>query len=77
MSDETASGERIVAPGRHEGERLEAALRPTALDGFIGQRQVCENLEVFINAAKAGAKPWTTCFFTDRLGSARRRWPAS
>lgn len=56
MADEKALDKRIIAGAEHEderGERLEAALRPTALDGFIGQRQVCENLEVFINAAKA------------------------
>ncbi len=52
MANEKAPDERITAGAEHEGERLEAALRPTALDGFIGQRQVCENLEVFINAAK-------------------------
>jgi Holliday junction DNA helicase RuvB len=56
MSDEKVLNERIIAAAEHEGERgerLQAALRPTALDGFIGQRQVCENLGVFINAAKA------------------------
>ncbi len=56
MGNEKAPDERIIAGAEHEGERgerLEAALRPTALDGFIGQRQVRENLEVFINAARA------------------------
>ena len=48
--------ERIVSPQRTEADEQEASapvsLRPTSLDDFVGQRQVCENLKVFIEAAK-------------------------
>ena len=52
MSDE----DRIVAPeeAQDEGgrEAAEHALRPTSLDEFVGQQQVRENLDVFIQAAR-------------------------
>jgi Holliday junction DNA helicase RuvB len=35
-------------PGEPEG-----SIRPQSLDDFVGQRQVCENLKVFISAARA------------------------
>lgn len=34
-------------------EDLESSFRPQVLDDFIGQRQACENLSVFIKAAKS------------------------
>lgn len=43
--------ERIVS-GHRQGEDSEASFRPLRLDDFIGQRQACENLSVFIRAAK-------------------------
>jgi Holliday junction DNA helicase RuvB len=43
--------DRIVAP-EHDGEEAESSLRPLALEDFIGQRQVRENLSVFIAAAR-------------------------
>lgn len=53
----TASGanapapeDRVVAPAAAE-EDVDAGLRPTSLDGFIGQRPICENLRVFVTAA--------------------------
>ncbi len=48
--------QRIVTP--HElpeddnGINSPVNLRPTSLDDFVGQRQVCENLKIFIEAAK-------------------------
>lgn len=48
--------ERIVSP--HElpeddnGINPPVNLRPSSLDEFVGQRQVCENLKIFIEAAK-------------------------
>ncbi|MBQ8785004.1 MAG: Holliday junction branch migration DNA helicase RuvB [Alphaproteobacteria bacterium] len=48
--------ERIVTP--HElpeddnGVNAPANLRPTSLNDFVGQKQVCENLKIFIEAAK-------------------------
>ncbi len=49
------SGEpdRIVGSERSTTDRPEVALRPLSLDDFVGQRQVRENLRVFIAAAKA------------------------
>ncbi|MGB9791213.1 MAG: Holliday junction branch migration DNA helicase RuvB [Thermacetogeniaceae bacterium] len=44
--------ERIVSPARLPGDSIEATLRPRFLKDFIGQRQVKENLAVFIEAAK-------------------------
>lgn len=44
--------ERIVSPARLPGDGIEAALRPRFLKDFIGQKQVKENLAVFIEAAK-------------------------
>ena len=44
---------RMIAPERREDDALEASLRPKGLGEFVGQRQVRENLSVFIQAAKA------------------------
>src|SRR5258707_4208987 len=45
--------ERLVAPKRAEEDAAELALRPQTLDDFIGQKQLRENLKVYIAAAKA------------------------
>jgi len=45
--------ERVVAGKRAEEDAAELALRPQTLDEFIGQKQVRENLKIFIAAAKA------------------------
>lgn len=48
--------ERLVSPKEHPEDEREVNspvnLRPTCLDEFVGQRQVCENLKIFIDAAK-------------------------
>lgn len=50
--------ERIVSPKRQTEDESEATLnspvnlRPQSLADFVGQRSVCENLKVFIEAAK-------------------------
>ncbi|SIS39349.1 Holliday junction branch migration DNA helicase RuvB [Insolitispirillum peregrinum] len=44
--------ERLVSP-KPRPEDIEASFRPQVLDDFIGQRQACENLSVFIKAARA------------------------
>jgi len=44
---------RLVAGQRLDGDEAEPKLRPQALEDFIGQRQVRENLRVFIDAARA------------------------
>ena len=50
--------ERIVSPKKQEDDEDQTLnapvnLRPTSLSDFVGQRAVCENLKVFIDAAKA------------------------
>src|SRR5476649_2218489 len=49
--------ERLVAPKRAEEDAAELALRPQTLDDFVGQKQVRENLKIFITAAKARGEP--------------------
>ena len=44
--------ERLVTPKRSDEDAAELALRPQTLDDFIGQKQVRENLKIFITAAK-------------------------
>lgn len=51
--------ERVVSPQKQEGDEIVNApinLRPVSLDDFVGQRQVVENLKVFIEAAKTRAE---------------------
>ncbi|HEX4079904.1 MAG TPA: Holliday junction branch migration DNA helicase RuvB [Rhizomicrobium sp.] len=48
-----AGSDRLVAPGRQDDDAVEASLRPKRLSEFVGQRQVRENLSVFIAAARA------------------------
>ena len=47
-----AAPERLVTPKRSDEDAAELALRPQTLDDFIGQKQVRENLKIFITAAK-------------------------
>ena len=47
-----AAPERLVTGKRSEEDAAELALRPQTLDDFIGQKQVRENLKIFITAAK-------------------------
>ena len=45
--------DRIVSPAAQDEERnFEVALRPTSLDDFAGQPNVCEQLSIAIEAAK-------------------------
>lgn len=46
------SEERLVS-GEPGEEDLEGSLRPQVLGDFIGQQQVCENLSVFVQAARS------------------------
>jgi Holliday junction DNA helicase RuvB len=46
-------GDRLVAGKRAEEDAAELALRPQTLDDFVGQKQVRENLKIFITAARA------------------------
>ncbi|MDA0675680.1 MAG: Holliday junction branch migration DNA helicase RuvB [Proteobacteria bacterium] len=49
----TTGEERVVAGDRIGADDGEQGLRPRKLTEFIGQRQVCENLAVFVEAARA------------------------
>lgn len=48
--------ERLVSPQKQaedeQGVNAPVNLRPTCLADFVGQRQVCDNLKIFIEAAK-------------------------
>ncbi len=46
------SGPRAVAPEYGQDDAFELKLRPESLDDFIGQRQLCDNLSVFVAAAR-------------------------
>ena len=48
--------ERLVSAEKAGTDSPDTALRPTSLDDFVGQRQVCDNLKVFIEAAKSRAE---------------------
>ena len=44
---------RVIAAGKDEEDAPEASIRPLALDEFVGQRQLRDNLRVFIDAARS------------------------
>ncbi len=44
--------DRMVAPEQAAADAAEAGMRPLSLDDFVGQRQTCANLRVFIQAAR-------------------------
>ena len=46
--------DRLIAPAASpEDEALDRAIRPRRFSDYIGQRPVCEQLEIFIQAARA------------------------
>jgi len=47
------STERLVAPEEDGEDVLSTGIRPLSLDDFVGQRQVCTNLRVFVEAARS------------------------
>jgi Holliday junction DNA helicase RuvB len=48
---------RVVAGERASGDVAEGSLRPLSLDEFIGQPALCENLRVFMAAARGRGEP--------------------
>jgi holliday junction DNA helicase RuvB len=44
---------RVIAPERAEQDAPEASIRPATLEEFVGQRQLRDNLRVFIDAARS------------------------
>ena len=51
MSDWEPQDDRLIS-GNKGGNDDDLSLRPTRLDDFIGQRKVCDNLKIFIEAAR-------------------------
>jgi Holliday junction DNA helicase RuvB len=49
----SAIPERIVAPQPGEQDQADTPIRPQSLDEFVGQRQLRDNLAIFIEAAKS------------------------
>jgi Holliday junction DNA helicase RuvB len=62
--------ERIVEPeiGIQNEAQLEQSLRPQTFDGFIGQKQLKENLAVYIEAAKKRGEALDHCLFAGPPG---------
>lgn len=58
------TAESIVSPETREEDVAENTLRPQSLDDFTGQPAACDNLRVFIKAARARKEPLDhTLFF--------------
>lgn len=57
--------ERLVSPQKQpedeQGLNAPINLRPNSLADFVGQKQVCENLKVFIEAAKKTRRSAGSC----------------
>ncbi len=47
-----SNDDRMVSRGQTEGDEVESSIRPERLDDFIGQRKICDNLKIFIEAAR-------------------------
>lgn len=45
--------DRVIAPQQQEADNIDRALRPRKLQDYIGQKVVREQMEIFIQAAKA------------------------
>ena len=45
--------DRIVSPEAKNEDGAEVSLRPQTLDEFIGQPNICENLQIFVTAARS------------------------
>lgn len=52
MIDERLVSPKQTAEDNEMSQNNPVSLRPTSLDDFVGQRAVCDNLKVFIEAAK-------------------------
>ena len=52
MDEERLVSTKRTAEDEEQGINAPVNLRPTSLADFVGQKQVCENLKIFIEAAK-------------------------
>ncbi len=57
LPDPDDAGDRTVSGERTSADFAEESLRPIALDQFVGQRPVCDNLRVFVQAARGRGEP--------------------
>ncbi len=62
------TGRKLITAERRDEDATEASLRPQRLSEFIGQRQVCANLAVFIAAARARRDPLDHVLFVGPPG---------
>jgi len=53
MATAPTADAREISPDPRPGDAADAALRPQVLAEFVGQRRVCDNLRVFVAAARA------------------------
>ncbi len=44
---------RLITPAENEDDSGQHALRPVSFNEFVGQPEVCENLKIFVNAARS------------------------
>lgn len=51
------SSERIITPEQQESDPIDRALRPKCLRDYVGQDGVREQMDIFIQAAKARGEP--------------------
>ncbi len=73
MSDfNDQEGESRVISGNEMQGDFDVSLRPSTLGEFIGQRKVCDNLKVFIEAAKARGKALDHVLFFGPPGLGKR-----
>ena len=70
-----SSDDRLVKSTKGEYDVEENVLRPKTLDAYVGQSKVKENLKVYMNAAKKGARFSNTSFYTARPDSVKLRLP--
>lgn len=56
------------ASPNHEDAAFEVPLRPQSLTDFVGQKQICDRLEVLIGAAKKRGDPLGHCLFSGPPG---------
>lgn len=54
MDNNTAEN-RVINPIENEDDNGQHALRPMSFNEFVGQPEACENLKIFVNAARARA----------------------
>ena len=50
-------GRELLNGARRDGDGTEIRIRPAALDDFVGQRSLCQNLRVFVEAALGRGEP--------------------